>query len=231
METTNSNNQPLTESVKIAEKWFNDTKTAVSGIFTKQFNFTMDLYTEMFNSLSANNKRWNNNKDFTEMYFNNMTNITKWFSTPNNNGFTVFSNAAVSNPYLFLMDKMYKQTMEFNSNLFSSFNSTAKNSETEWNTFNNEYKLIFDRQLQASKAIFESVSNAYGKQLNYAADTNKKMMEELNEQYNSMLKQNQKIWKDAFKNEQETYEGDHKNGKEYNHNHGSKRRTHNNVVA
>ena len=129
METTNTNHT-ATQDGTVAEKMINNTTKEMMEAYNKQLNLTTGFYTNFFNSVMGNNKSWNGNMGSANSFLNN--DLTKLFSVPfNGNG------SSFSNPFSTPFDKLYKQMMEYNSNMFSNLSNGIK-SNTDWSTISKE---------------------------------------------------------------------------------------------
>lgn len=175
-------NENLFEGIKTNQKWFNDSATAMMEIYNRQLNLTMSFYDNLFSMFPAFGNVWSRNKNLTEA-FNANTDLGKWMWRP----FTI-GNVVPTNPFMDLFDKTYKQLLEYNRNLFSSF------TETELEPIGKKYQESITSQLEASKKITNSIQEAFNKQLEVAAESDKKLLDEINGQFNTLMKQNQEFW-------------------------------------
>ncbi len=192
MEETKTN-EAFNEGAKVVEKLFNNVNTAMTDMYKKQMDMTTSFYNNLFNSGLGNTNGWNQNNGFPNMF--STMDVTKWFSNP----FTNFSATAFQNPFGTSMDKTMKGITEFNQNLLSTLTNGLQGNGTDWNEMSKEYKETIEARLAASKEILTSISEAFNKQLESSIDTNKKTVEEINNQFNLVMKQNQKLWADLFK--------------------------------
>lgn len=206
METTKTN-EALLEGAKVAEKWLTDTSTAMMEIYNKQLNLATGYYTNFLNSTLGNNKGWNDNNGFSESFFSN--NLLKNFSIPLNGNGNLFAT-----PFQAAIENVFKQIGEYNKNLLAAFNNQVKHSEIDLSVINSEYIETVEKRLDATKNIFNRLSEAYNKEFEFATENNKKILEEINEQFNTVIKQNQKFWSDAFKQIQPSFDGEEKKQKE-----------------
>lgn len=225
METTKKN-EPLTESAKIAEKWFSDVNSIMMDIYKNQFNRSSGFYSGFFNTIWGNNNGWGGNKDVADMFFSN--NLMKLFLSPFSVGVTSFTS-----PYLATVDKMFKQMVEYNQNMFSFFSNEMKNSELDWNAISKEYKETVEYRFEATKAIVDNIAQTMEKQQKHSVEAHKKMVEEITHELNSVMKRNQKFWAYMVQMNQAATNNE-KKGKEngQNHNHSeTKKRTHGTLVS
>jgi hypothetical protein len=64
--------------------------------------------------------------------------------------------------------------------------------------------------------LLNSISEGYIKELDSSMGNSKKIMDEINEQFNSVVKQNQKFWSEALKPNQMPIDQEDKKSKESN---------------
>lgn len=175
--TSNKTRETLNENAKAAGKIFNDTNTALMDMYSKQLNLAIGFYTNFLNAAMGGIKNWNQDSSYTDFF-------------QINDGF--------QNPFLTAFTKISNQLLEYNRNLFRDFNSEAKNNYSDWTEAGKKYKETIDLRLEAYKNIFKSTIEAYNKHLDSSIETNKKMMEDINAQFNSVVKSSQKFWADIL---------------------------------
>jgi hypothetical protein len=206
METTKTS-ETLLDNAKVAEKWFNDASTSMMDLFNKQLNLTTGYYSNLLNSTFSNTKDWGVNQGFIDNFLGG--NSTKWL-TP----FNTFSSNNNSSYFFSTFDKMYKQIVESNRHFFTEFNNQLKTNEIDWNSINKEYKETMDRRIESSRKILSSITDSYSKQLHFTLDMEKNMFEELNNQFNSVMRQNQKMLSDFLNTYQNAFNGEEIKSKE-----------------
>lgn len=189
METTNTNHmkQSVTDTT---EKIMNDTSKEMTDIFTKNLNLVTGFYSNVFNSLSNGNKEFDSNYSSLTNFTNN--DFIKTFLNPFNGMGNVFFNQSLPR-----FDNLYKQMMEYNTNLFSMLGNGI-NINTDWSEVSKKEEAIIENRLEATKNMRHSIIEAYTKQLDSANEHNKKMIQETTEQFNLLMKQNQKLLTDMF---------------------------------
>src|SRR5665213_200511 len=188
MESTKSN-ETLNEGAKAVENAFNNTNAVMTDMYKKQMDLTTSFYNNLFGSKLGNTNTWNQNSGFPNIFSNNMD-MTKWFSNP----FANFSATGMQNPFSSPLEKTMKQMTEFSQNLLSAFSGKGNN----MGAMSEEYKETMETRLEASKEIFNTISEAFKKQLESSMETNKKVTEEMNTQFHLIMKQNQKLWADLL---------------------------------
>ncbi len=209
METTKTTGT-FAESMKVAEKWFNDTNSTMMDIYNKSVNLTTGFYNNMLNSVINNSKGWNTNP-ITDSIFKN--DLTKWFpvSFSSNGNSTNFTHS-----FQPLVDSMYKKMIEYNQELINNFNSQFKYNDKNYDSISKEYMDTVEKRIDASMKIINSITEGYMKGLDSTIGNNKKIIEEINEQFNSVIKQNQKFWSEAIKSTEIPIEEEDKKTKESN---------------
>ena len=63
---------------------------------------------------------------------------------------------------------------------------------------------MVNARVESSKNILKTATESYNKQLEFSIENNKKAMEEMNDQFNAMVKQSQKFWSDLMSSSQAT---------------------------
>jgi len=215
-------NHTATETPKTAEKMINDTTKEMMEVYNKQLNLTTGFYNNFFNSVMSNSKSWNGSKGFSDSFLN--SDLMKLFPIP-------FSGmgSSFSNPLLPSFDKLYKQLLEYNSNMFSTLSNGIK-STTDWSAISKGYTETVENRLEVFKKILTAMSETYNKQLDFSIGNTKKMMEEINNQFNTIINQNQKLQEDVLATYQVPFDEEEKKIKESNLNE-SKKRSNVSVVA
>lgn len=189
METTNANHNEQSNS-KTAEKMMNDTSKSIMDMYTKNINLVTNFYSNLFNSFSNGNKGFNNNYGTSNNYMNN--DFAKLFSNSYSgmgNGFSPQTLPTFSN--------IYQQMIDYNTNLFSMLGK-GMNTSINWNELGTKEEALIENRLEAIKNMRHSVIESYNKQLDNANENNKKMIQETTDQFNLLMKQNQKLWSDIF---------------------------------
>ena len=209
METTKSSNETLNESAKVVENLFNNTNAVMTDMYKKQMDLTTSFYNNLFGSKLGNANMWNQNSGFPNMFSNNMD-MTKWFSNP----FANFSTMGMQNPFMSPFDKTMKQMMGFNQNLLSAFTNGFSGKANNMDAMTEEYKETIETRLEASKEIFNTISEAFKKQMESSMETNKKVTEEMSNQFNLVMKQNQKFWNDLLNAQQTLVNNEDKKSKD-----------------
>jgi hypothetical protein len=189
MET--NTNHTATEGAKVAEKLFNDASASIMEAYNKQQNLANGFYSNFFNSFLGNNRGWNGTQGFANNFLNN--DLSKLFSSP----FGHFGNS-FPNPFVITFENIYKQMGEHNHNLLAALRSQIKGNEIDLDAVNKNYQETIVNRLESFKKIFNSLSEACSKKMDFSIETNKKLMEEISTHFSSVIKQNQKFWADAL---------------------------------
>lgn len=190
METTN--NVTFNEGTKVMEKLLSTTNSAMTDMYKKQMEATTSFYNNLFNSGLGHNNLWNQNTGIPNIFPS--MDMSKWFVNP----LTNFSITNMQNPFTTSMENGMKQIMEFNQNLASLFTNGINNNKINWGTISEKYKETINSQLEASNEILNSITEIHNKQSEAALEINKKTINELSEQFNKVMKQNQKLWSDML---------------------------------
>ena len=214
----NNFNEKLNESSKAFEKGFGNTNANVMDMYNKQMHLMTGFYNNYFNPSVGHNKDWNIGQGFGNVFLNG--NLTKMFYNPFSEINTGFSNplmgmnAGFSNPFLASFDKMYKQMMGGNQSLFSAFTNQTQGNTVDPTEISKKYFETIENQMEASKNVFNSLTEAYSNKVNLSIEINKKAMEEISTQFNLAIKQNQKFWADILESYQAPMNRENKNSKE-----------------
>jgi hypothetical protein len=192
MEKTNFNNEgAFDETTKMTNKWLTDTCSVMSDIYEKQLKTTMSFYNNLFGSFSGTNKDGDNSTNFVSPFFkwnpfmNSMFkpfNSLKWDSSSVDFFTSQFADAQ-------------KQMNEFNTRLFTMAQEELKNNQNNLNEFNK----IFEEQRKTMQNIVNSLFEIYSKKLNQSIELNKKMAQEISNQFESVANKNKKNWSDLLK--------------------------------
>ena len=186
---TNSNHS-TNDGAKTAEKMLNESSKEIINFYTNQLNIATGFYKNLFESFSTVNKGWNNTPDFSNGFLNN--GLTKAFAMPFNG-----MNNNFTNPFLPTFDNLYKQMTDYSTTLFINVTNSLKGS-ADISEISKKYEDAINTRTEASKNLFKTAIDAYNKQVDFFIENNKKAMEEMSNQFNVMLKQNQKFWSDLM---------------------------------
>ena len=181
METTNSTTE-------------NNTLTSMMEGYKNQLSLVSELYTNAFNSFSGQTKNlWNPMQNQSNVFFNN--DALKSMFTPFN-GFGM--NKGVSNPFMNFssnsFDKMVKQISDYNHNLMDSLTKEFGNNTSDSNSIGDKYKKLVEERAKTSKAYINTLADTFNKQMESTLSINKKLQEETNIQFESVLKHTQQFW-------------------------------------
>jgi len=195
MEQTNltKTSEMLNETNQIATKWFNDANTSMMNIFKKQLNTSMDFYNNLFNSFSGLSKN-NWGTSFNSPLTNSNEIMKSMFSMFN---FKMDGNS--SNPFSTPFDNIYKQMLDLNNNWMSSMQKEFKDRRSEWSETSEKYRGLMEEELKATRNILNSMMEAYNKQMDFSSEANKKLLQEIDGQFNSISKQSEIILADILK--------------------------------
>jgi hypothetical protein len=186
METTRSN-ESLMDGAKLIEKWFNDSNSAFTEIYTKQLNLTTKFYDNLLKSTVGNNKNWNINNDIVDSFFKN--DLMKRFSFfPSGNG-----NAFSSQP-MTTFENTFKEMIAINRNWISTFYNQMNSSDFDWNSISKDYMSLVEKRLETSKKILNSMENLFNEGMDFSIGKNKKFIEEINHEMTDLNKENKKFW-------------------------------------
>ena len=181
METTNSTTE-------------NNTLTSMMEAYNKQLSQLSEFYTNAFNSFSGQNKNmWNPMQNHSNLFFNN--DALKSMFTPFN-GFGM--NNGVSNPFMTLFsnpfEKTVKQVSDYNHNLMGSLTKEFGNNFSDGNSIGDKYQKLVEERNEASKVYINTLADTFNKQMESTLSINKKLQEETNIQFESVLKHTQQFW-------------------------------------
>ncbi|HWY12633.1 MAG TPA: hypothetical protein VN026_14970 [Bacteroidia bacterium] len=189
---TNRSEGVFNETTQMTNKWLSDTCSAMTNIYDKQLKATLSFYNGLFDSLSGA-ARQNTTNSFPSFFNGNeflnlMTRPFNPFSV-NSNWFNFFSGR---------LEEIQKQISEYNNRLFSIFQEDVKNRQANRDEFN---KLI-EEEWKAMQNITKTFQETYVKQLNQSFELNKKLCQEINNQFTLAADRNKKYWSDLMKTEE-----------------------------
>ncbi len=189
METKNTNHTEQS-GTKTSEKIINETRMEMLDMLSKNPKLIADFYSNLFSSFLPKSNAFTIPNPFSNGSATN--DFTKMFSNPFNSSTNGFSNLSMPS-----LDKLYEQMMNQNANMLSML-SKGINTNIDWIEVNKKQEAIIENRLEATKNIRHSVMELYNKQLDSANENAKKMVQETTEQFNVLMKQNQKLWTDMF---------------------------------
>jgi methyl-accepting chemotaxis protein len=169
----------------------NNTLTSIMDGYRKQLNAVSEFYTNAFNSFSIQNKNmWNPLQNQSNLFFN--YDSLKSMFIPFN-GFNI--NAGFSNP----LNAMVKHVSDYNHNLMGSLTKQFDNTNSDGNSIGDKYQKLVEERTEASKVYINTLADTINKQMESTLSTNKKMQEEINKQFEDILKHSQQFWTDVLK--------------------------------
>jgi hypothetical protein len=183
METTQTNNHTPLEGAKISEKWFNSVNSAMMDIYNKQLNLATSYYTNLLNPTLGSNHSLEKITNPFNTFFNNGATKNFWFPLGND-------GAAFTNPFLHSFDKTYKDLLEYNRNLLTTFNTELKSNISDWSKVRQEYREFIEKQIDVSKKIAESIAESYNKQGDFSTKSYKESVEKIKKQMDTVFEQN-----------------------------------------
>ena len=186
---TNSNHSK-NDGVNPAEKMLNDSSKEIIDFYTKQLNTASGFYKNLFESFSNVNRGWNNIPDFSNGFLNN--DLSKVFAIPYSGVNTNFTN-----PFLPTFDKLYKQMVDYNTTMFTNLTNRLQSSADVFE-ISKKYQDVINTRIEAYKNILKTTTDASNKQVSFYIENNKNIMEEMNNQFDIIVKQNQKFWSDLM---------------------------------
>jgi len=108
----------------------------------------------------------------------------------------------VSNPFMVLFenpfDKMVKQVSDYNHNLMGSLTNQCDNAAADRDIIGDKYKKIVEGRYSVSKVYINTLAETFNKQMDSSLSTNKKLQEEINKQFESVLKLTQQFWAEVL---------------------------------
>ena len=168
----------------------NNVLTSMMEGYKKQLSQVSEFYTNAFNSFSGQSKNmWNPMQNQSNLFFNN--DALKSMFTPFN-GFGM--NNGGSNPF----DKMVKQVSDYNHNLMGSLTKEFDNNISDGNSIGDKYQKLVTERNEASKVYINTLAETFNKQMESTLAINKKLQEETNKQFESVLKHTQQFWADVL---------------------------------
>jgi plasmid maintenance system antidote protein VapI len=173
METTNSTNK-------------NNALTSMMEAYQKQLSQVTEFYTNIYNSFSGQAKNmWNPMQNQSNLFFNNEA--LKSVSTPFN-GFGM--NGSNSNPF----EKIVKQVSDYNQNLMGSLTKQFDHTNLDGKLVADKYKKLVEERADVSKEYINTLAETFNKQMESTLAMNKKLQEETNKQFESVLKLTQEFF-------------------------------------
>lgn len=194
MESTNStlNTEKLLENAKNTNKWASDAVVSMMDVYKKQFDVMSGFYGNLFHSFSGeSNNNLNSTKNFTDLFFNNSS--LKSLYTPYS---SLGMNGGFSNPF----NNMFTQIKEYNQNLLGSFTKQFENGGMDSQSMSDKYKKTVEKDMEASKHLISSLTDAYNKRLEFSLAESKKIQDEINNQVKLVFEINQQFWFELFNN-------------------------------
>jgi hypothetical protein len=181
-----NSNHSSKDQPKTSEKMLGDSNKDIMSFYTQQLNVATSFYKNLFDSFSTGKTGWNNAPDFLNNDF------TKAFSMPYS-GLT--SNLA--NPFMPTFDKLFKQLSDYNTTMFTNL-TNGFGVNTDMSEISKTYQDTIATRIESYMSFLKTANEAFGKQLEYSVDSNKKAMEDMNTQFQLMVEQNQNLWADLL---------------------------------
>lgn len=196
METKNAKKtNEMFDEVGKAGELFNNAASAMTDVYKKQLDTVFGFYNNIFNSaMGVGRNNWG--IDFNANPFLASGNGFKSFFSPFS---WLKSDGEYTNRLTSVYENFFRQISEFNKNWLDTFRDTYHLRQNDWISLNEKYQQLLEERWNATKAIMDSLVETYNKQLDFSAQSNKKMLSELNTQMDKALKSNMGFWENAVK--------------------------------
>jgi hypothetical protein len=192
--TFNKTNEKFYETVQGANKGFNEINSTAMDIYSKQLNLVSSFYKNLFNSFPWVNKNvWNANIDFTK-YFgadgaSKLFTPFNWFKTNDYLGYFFKPQS----------EDLLSKIIEFNNNWFTELQKQFKIMQINWAELSEKMQEIIMEEWKTTYSSINSLIETYNKQADFSIESNKKIMEKINNQFDLAAKQSEKFWSDVLK--------------------------------
>ena len=186
---TNSNHT-VKDELQTAEKKLLDSNKEIMDFYTKQMNAFTGFYTNTASASGNIEKSWSAYPGMSTNFFNQE--LSKAFAMPFNGIGPNFGH-----PFSPNIDQFNKQLLDFNTAMFTNFNTRLQGS-IGYQAFSDKYQNLLHLRMEASKNILKTATDAFNKQFDTSLEINKKAIEEMNQQLQLIISQTQIFWFEAF---------------------------------
>jgi hypothetical protein len=175
------------ETSQMTNKWIMDTCSIITSIYNRQLKTTLDFYRSVFNSIPGANKNGHEySKNFIPAFFSGNDFLKSMFLP-----FKSFnSDQSLIDMFNSQFEDILKQASEFNTRLFYIFQEEYKNKQVNWNEFNK----IIDEEWKNLRNITTTLHQSYTTRLNHSPELTKKLLREINNQFEMITDRNKKMW-------------------------------------
>ena len=177
-------------TTQMAGKWINDTTSMLTDAYNKQMNLSFGVYNNYVNSFVESFKNMiaptKNNSSFffqPDYLLKGMINPAKFMSFNDN----------WSMPSAKYMEKFYKQMVDFNHQWLNVYNKEFHLNGSNLNGVVEAFRKIMENELEAAKNIFMLYYDVTDEQWEFALESFKKIQEEMNKEFNRLVKSQEEL--------------------------------------
>jgi len=205
--------EKLNHDVDNARKWFEDTTSAIMETQTKQMEFANDMYSQWVNSFLRENKTesFDNSFDLPKRMMDGMQKTTESFIEAAKSAMKTFMDYSKNaDSMMYSKDILNTMSENFNKQMDmittvnkSSFDILSKQfnfSKTAFSPAFEKSKKEIEANFLKSKETMQEIVNSYAKLKSPTAESNKKMLDDLNKNLNTLAQDNFKLWSELLNN-------------------------------
>ena len=225
METahTTDHNGFYENTTQMAGKWINDTTSMLTDAYNKQMNLSFGVYNNYVNSLVESFKNMIAPTKNNSMFFFQPDYLLKGMINP-----TKFMNLNDnwSAPSAKYMEKLYKQLVDFNHQWLNVYNKEFHMNGSNLNGVVEAFRKIMENEMEAAKNIFMLYYDVTDEQWEFALESFKKIQEEMNKEFNRLVKSQEELMFAMMKSnnkEKEHTKHEHKEAEVSVHGHSPKK--------
>ncbi|OFY87723.1 MAG: hypothetical protein A3F72_02455 [Bacteroidetes bacterium RIFCSPLOWO2_12_FULL_35_15] len=204
--------ETLNKNVNDAMKWFQDTTSTIMMVQSKQLEYANEMYSKMMNNYLGEIKKDNFNDSFDlskKMMDLMQKNIESFIKTSGDAMKTIMESGNYGeDPTPYSKEMLNKMTKNFNEqvdmitnvnkNTFDTLSKQFNISKTSFSPTFEKSKKEFEANFKLSKETIQKIVDSYAKLKTPTLEANKKVVDDLNKNMNSMAQNNFKLWSELL---------------------------------
>ncbi len=194
--TSSKTGEMFTEGSKIANKWFSDYASVMTDIFNKQMKMVSGFYGNLFRMFSdEGNKAMQQTVRFPDWMQAGNPFLSAFYGNGNGHGSGTKMNGE---NFMSGFNSFISQMNDANLRMLNTFNQSLVNTDA-WKDVREKYESFMEDQYESTKKIMDAYADTYRKQIDFANEINRTLLETVSRQMNDMVQQSQDFWNEIGK--------------------------------
>jgi hypothetical protein len=181
----------INKETKIPQSLLFETSNQISEYYTKQFGLITDFYKKFFDiSIKGSNDLTNHSFSSNGLFSYRVPNSLEWpfkFTTNNISGY-----------FQSILDSLSKQILLQNTSFLEKMSDSSLKGNAEVSELFFKYLDLVNIRIEYLQHLYKTLMDANYKMIDFSVEMNKRLIEDLNNQFTMITKLNQKFWSDLI---------------------------------